>query len=402
MDKYIKEFTENYLNKLEIGYRLPPEIKLEEFWKKLSDIRRQKGESLPLKDQAENDFWFFLTHNIQKYLHEIDSYGRDTFFDLVKAEIKNELIKESLIEESFYSSAIEGAFSTLKKAKELVETKGTPKDKSEQMILNNFYAMRFIVENIHRKLSLDLILELHAIVSKNTLDDPAYEGKFRDDMVYITDSSGKAIYTPPEAGKAKEYLGALVAWANENNSSQFIHPVIKASILHFYFVYVHPFFDGNGRTARALFYYYLIQNKYDFFKYFSISSIINKTRAKYYKSIKDVEDYGSDLTYFLSYMTDSILEAIKEIKSRISLHYRKDFLLAKIKEKEIKLNARQEKFIGKFILWKDKIVSIEKYKKMFGVVYQTARTDLLDLEGKKILIKSKKGKVFAFELNQQF
>lgn len=402
MDKYIKEFTENYLNKIEMGYKLPPEIKLEEFWKKITEFRKQKRELVPLKNQADENFWYFLTHIIQKRLHEIDSYGRDTFYNLVKSDIKNELIKESLIEEAFYSSVIEGAFSTLKKAKELVEKKESPKDKSEQMVLNNFYAMRFIVENMNKNLSSELILELHKIVTDKTLDDPSHTGRYRNDAVYITDSQGRIVYAPPPADKVQKLIDDLIEWINEKEDKHFIHPVIKSAILHFYFVYVHPFFDGNGRTARALFYFYLIKNQYDFFKYFSISSIISKSRASYYKSIKDVEDCDSDITYFLSYMSNAILEAIKEITLRISEHYQKEFLLEKINDKKIILNRRQERFINKFLLWKGKVVNIEKYKNIYNIVYQTARSDLLDLADKNILIKEKKGKVFIFRLNSNF
>ena len=398
----IQAFNERYLNKIDIGYRLPPQIKLEEFWSELFALRRQQSVKLPLKDQRNHKFWYFVNNLLQKNLHEIDSYGRDTLYSLVKADIESELIKESLIEEAFYSSVIEGAFSTLKRARELAENKISPKDKSEQMILNNFYAMRFILENKDQPFSHGLILELHKIVAHQTLPNDEYAGKYRDDMVYITDGQGRTVYTPPKADAALVLLDALIDWINAENNDKFIHPIIKAAVLHFYFVYVHPFFDGNGRTARALFYFYSIKNDYAFFKYFSIASIINAKRGEYYKSIKNVEEYGSDLTYFLLYMTDSIFAAIAEIKTKISEHYRKDYILSKIKETAINLNLRQEKFLRKFLVWKDKTITISKYLDIFGVVYQTGRADLLDLSAKGILVKQKKGRNFVFVLNAEF
>ena len=402
IDKLFKKYCENYLNKLEIGYRLPGEIKLDEFWQRLLIYRQQKAEKIPLIDQNGEKFWYMLPHSLQRNLHEIDSYGRDTLYSLVKKEIENDLIKESLIEEAFYSSVIEGAFSTLKRAKELVAQKEPPKDNSEQMILNNFRVMRFILENKERNFSHELILELQKIVTDKTLKDSGHVGKYRNDWVYIVDSQGRTIYTPPPAEKVPAAMAELIEWINRQDENKFIHPIIKASILQFYFVYVHPFFDGNGRTARALFYLYLIKHNYDFFKYFSISSIINADRSKYYKSIKDVEDYSSDLTYFLIYMADSILKAIDEIKTKISKHYKKDYFLAKIAEKNVVLNERQSKFIKKFLLWKDKEITIDKYMDLYEVVYQTARTDLLDLAKKQMMIKSKKGRKFVFKLNLEF
>lgn len=399
MDKYLKEYTENYLNKPEVGYRLPAEIKLEEFWPKLISFRKQKAEEAPLKDQAGSRFWYVMTHPLQKKLHEIDSYGRDSLYNMVKEEIESELIRESLIEEAFYSSVIEGAFTTLKKVKAMVEKREPPKDNSEQMALNNYNAMRFILENRGEELSNDIILKLHRIVTENTLEDQEYAGKYRDDVVYVMDEKDIVIYAPPTHDVIQPLMNDLIGWVNNENEKTFIHPIIKASILHFYFVYLHPFFDGNGRTARALFYYYLIKNKYEFFRYFSISSIISSTRGKYYKAIKDAEDYGSDITYLLIYMADAIMKAIIEIKDKISQHYRRDYILAKISEKRVALNERQEKFIKKLLLWKDKSINIKKYQEINGVVYQTARADLLDMADKNILTKSKKGKTFNFSIN---
>lgn len=399
MQNLINTYLEKYLNKVEIGYRLPGEINLEQFWTKLQEVRREKAEKIELKDQKGQGFWLNVPHVLQKELHEIDSDGRETLFSAVKAEIANEMIKESLIEEALNSSVIEGAFSTLKRAKELAYKHEKPKDNSEQMILNNFYAMRFILENLNRPFSKELILELHKIVTEGTLEEGGYAGRFRDDMVYVVDGKGVAIYTPPPADRIEELIDNLIAWANHESEESFIHPIIKASAFHFYFVYLHPFFDGNGRTARALFYFYLLKNKYDFFKYFSISSIIRKNRAAYYRAIKDVEDYSSDLTYFMLFMADCIVKAIAEIREKIAGHYQKEYYLRKVKELKIELNQRQEKFLKKFLLWKPKEVAIGKYKEMHAIVYQTARADLLDLEKKRILNRAKKAKKFIFSLN---
>lgn len=402
MEDLLKQYTENYFNKVEVGYRLPPELKLEEFWEKLLAYRKQNAKVVPLKDQKENNFWYVMPNSLFKKLHEIDSYGRDSLYSMVKKEIENELIRESLIEEAFYSSVIEGAFSTLKRARELVAKKDTPKNNSEQMILNNFNSMRFILENQQREFSHELILELHKITTDKTLEDQHYAGRYRDDWVYITDTQGQIVYTPPAADKIPEAMQRLIDWIRIEKEEEFIHPIIKAAILHFYFVYLHPFFDGNGRTARALFYFYLIKNQYDFFKYFSISAIVNKNRGKYYKAIKDVEDYDSDLTYFLVYMVEAILRAIAEVKSKIAEHYQRDFYLARIREEKVPLNSRQEKLMRKVFLWKEKEIEIKKYQEVFGVVYQTARADLLDLVEKNLLKKTKKGKKFVFTLNFEF
>jgi len=401
----IEKFSaENYLSKDEISYRLPNNLALDVFWQEVGKFRKQKSEILPFNDQAAQNFWYFLTPVLQKEIYEIDSSGKDSLYRVVKKEIENELVKDSLIEEALYSSVIEGAFSTMKRLRELVEKERTPVDINDQMVLNNYHAMQFILQEKHKEISVDFILQLHKIVTEKTLfEDEAYAGRFRDDMVYVKDKRRDiVIYTPPSAEQIEPAMKQLVAWVNEKNDARFIHPLIKASFIHFYFVYIHPFFDGNGRTARALFYYFMIKNGYEFFKYFSISVVVQKTKIQYYKAIKDTEDCNADITYFLLYMARTILESIHLVTERIAQHYQRDFVFIRLKEKGVFLNERQEKFLKKFLVSDKRAITIKAYKDWFKVVYETARRDLEDLTAKGILLKSKHRRQFMYSPNYEF
>ena len=203
--------------------------------------------------------------------------------------------------------------------------------------------MTYILENRQSEFDIDLILKIHQIITQGTLDNPEHSGKFRDDEVFIWDKTNIAIFKPMAAEKIKESLTILVTWVNTHSEDDFFHPIVKASVIHFYLVWVHPFFDGNGRTARALFYFYLLKNRYEFFKYFSISALIAKQREKYYKAIKDVEDYDNDLTYFLIYSTDVVLKTIDEILEKILKKYQSDVLSKNLDLRGIYLNKRQKK-----------------------------------------------------------
>ena len=396
--------TENYLSKEEISYRLPNNLALGEFWQEVVKFRKQKSEILPFNDQAGQNFWYLLTPVLQKEIYEIDSSGKDSLYRVVKKEIENELIKDSLIEEALYSSVIEGAFSTMKRLRELVEKERKPVDINDQMVLNNYHAMQFILQEKHKELSVDFILKLHKIVTEKTLfEDEAYAGRFRDDMAYVKDKRRDiVIYTPPSAGQVFLAMKQLIEWVNEKNDAHFIHPLIKASFIHFYFVYIHPFFDGNGRTARALFYYFMIKNGYEFFKYFSISVVVQKTKIQYYKAIKDTEDCNADITYFLLYMATTILESIHLVTERIAQHYQRDFVFIRLKERGVLLNERQEKFLKRFFVSDKRAITIKAYKDWFKVVYETARRDLEDLTAKGILLKSKHRRQFMYSPNYEF
>src|SRR3990167_2228049 len=200
----LKSFiTDQYLTKDEVGYRIPSAISQEDAWREIHSQRKQRAEFMPFEDQENHPFWFVLLAQLQKQLHEIDSLGRDSIYSLVKEDIELEMIKDSLMEEAVFSSAIEGAFSTVKRLKEMVDKKEPPRDINDRMVLNNYRAMQFILQEKHRDLNIDFILELQKIVTQDTLDkdDAAYSGRFRNDWVYIKDRRDNIIYTPPSADK---------------------------------------------------------------------------------------------------------------------------------------------------------------------------------------------------------
>ena len=398
MDRAVlyKSFQDRYLNKVEIGFRLSGEFSLPEVWQEIQEARKAKAESLALRDEKGRNFWYVNTKPLQAKLHQIDSRGKDSLYSYIKPEIENELVFDSIIEEAWASNIIEGAFTTHKRAQELVRRNLTPKDKNELMMKNNHQAMTFIIENRESDFSIDFILNLHRIITQDTLEDPEYAGKFRDDDVFIRDKTNTVIFKPMTAEKIENSLKNLVTWVNTQSDKDFIHPIVKASIIHFFLVYVHPFFDGNGRTARALFYFYLLKNRYDFFKYFSISALIAKQKEKYYKAIKEVEDYDDDLTYFLLYSADVVMKSIDEILDKIAKKYTSDRISKTLDLKGVYLNKRQKKLIKILIDQDHKNITTRRYQKIFKVSYGTARSDLNELSDKGLLQKKKLGKGFLY------
>lgn len=150
---------------------------------------------------------------------------------------------------------------------------------------------------------------------KDTLEVEDIVEKYRDDAVFVWETkSQKPIYEGPHHSQIQALMDDLVKFINDDDE---LHPVIKACIIHLYFVYIHPFFDGNGRTARALSYMFLLQKGYNFFKFFSISSVVREEKSKYYKAIDDTEKYESDLTYFLIFYIDMIIHSIAQGKKFI-------------------------------------------------------------------------------------
>ena len=263
--------------------------------------------------------------------------------------------------------------------------------------------MEFIVKNLDRNLDEDFVCEIHRIATEKTLDpeDEPFAGKYRNGQVQVVDTAKQKVdYTPPPASSVRMMMKNLYVWANLESDSLFMHPVVKASILHFYVVYVHPFFDGNGRTARALMYHYLLKHGYDFMKFFSISKAIAAKRSAYYQAILNVEKFDSDLTYFLLFSTRMVLDAITTVEMEKKTEESLAGWLENLHSSGVSLNSRQEKIFKLHFREKLLPVTIKKYQKINKVVYETARTDLADLCEKGLLEMKKRGKEFVFGMKK--
>lgn len=276
--------------------------------------------------------------------------------------------------------------------------KRKPRNTSEQMIFNNFNTMISLKEICKKKLDLKLLLELHVSITKNTLDSKEDEGRLRtsEDKIRVVSNYGEVLFTPPLAEEIQERLGSLINFANDLNSKPFIHPVIKAIILHFWMAYIHPFTDGNGRMARTLFYWYMLKHGYWLFEYTSISKIILKKNTQYAKAYLNSEHDDNDLTYFIHFNIEVIMNAVEELKKHIEVEREKKYEMFHEIAKLPDLNIRQTRIIRHAMTHPNDILTIKIHKNSNDIAYQTARTDLLELEEKKWLKSYKKGKTFYF------
>lgn len=403
-DKFIQsiyhKFTnERYLNKSETLYRIQNEYLQSgtDIWGDIQRKRKSMSREVPLKDQNGNNFWFLIPPFIDEVIHDIDFIAKEKIDELATKEIQSNLILESILDEAFYSSVIEGAFSTKKRTKELVEKKN-PSNKSEKMILNNHNALMYILESLHQNLNEDIFITLHKIITDGTLEEDEISEKYRNDFVYVwADNAVKTepIYVAPPHNEVQPMMDDLFKFINSNKP--FIHPVVKACIIHFYIAYVHPFFDGNGRIARAFTYMYLLKNKYEFFKFFSISNVVNKKKNKYYKAIKDTEDYHSDLTYFIITYTEMTKDSIYEVIEKLMKELKHESLMQTLVNDEVFLNDRQTKYINYMKRKDNNITTIDNYQKRMKVAYETARRDLTELAELGLFKKVKKGKKYIFK-----
>jgi Fic family protein len=326
-------------------------------------------------------FNYMITEYMQRALHHFDMHiGGTLGSNIGIAETdKTKFMISSIMEEAISSSQMEGANTTRKKAKEMIQQEKKPKNKSEQMIMNNFITMKHIVQHKNEEITPDKILYIHKLISNKTLDDIADEGKFRDndDVHVVNHSNSEIVYTPPSKSELEKLIKDFCIFFNTDTET-FIHPIVKGCILHFMIGWVHPFTDGNGRTARAIFYWYMLKNGYWLTEFLSISRIIKDTKSQYEKAYLYSEADDNDLSYFITYHIKTMEKAYDALKEYIGRKQREVFQAAKFM-KIPNVNDRMAQILKILHEDSDRILNTKEIEARFNISSFTARTDLKNL-----------------------
>jgi len=395
-----------YLHWEELQYRQPPgDLSHEEWWFAIKFNRQSGRQFVSLEDKNGVPFSYFLVEPIPQRLHEIDlrAGGRIAMPEQVtNPETRDQYYVSSLIEEAITSSQLEGATTTRRVAKEMLRTGRPPRDRSERMILNNYLTMSRISELKGQPLTRELIFEIHRLVTDQTLEHPTAAGRFRrhDEEIAVYNSANRILHEPPPASDLDSRMQRLCDFANRTDGP-FVHPVIRSIILHFMLGYEHPFIDGNGRTARALFYWYMLRHGYWLAEFISISHIVLKAPAQYGYSFLYTETDECDLTYFILYHLKIIMRALKSLHAYIA---RKADEIRRF-EAELQgvglLNHRQRALIRHAVRHPDKRYTVQEHRRSHNVSYESARSDLLDLVSRNLFMGVREGKKWAFYPQQQ-
>jgi Fic family protein len=384
--------SRRYLHWDEILRREPPaKLSHRQWWFLLKLGRMSLKQSVPLCEKEGTPFSYVLAPPIPEQLHQIDlRLGGQIKMpeEVTNPETKDEYYVSSLFEEAITSSQLEGATTTRRIAREMLRSGRPPHDRSERMILNNYLTMRRIGELKTRPLDKELILEIHRLVTHDTLDDPTAAGRFRTNAeaeqiaVYDNDRN-RIMHHPPPASVLDERLPAICEFANQ--TEPWVHPVVRSIILHFIVGYDHPFVDGNGRTARALFYWSMLHHKYWLAEYISISQIVLRAPARYARAFLYTETDEADLTYFLIDQLSVIMRALESLHQYIA---RKTSEIQTL-EKELRgievLNHRQRSLIRHAIRHPGKRYTVAEHQRTNDVSYESARSDLLNLVERGLL-----------------
>lgn len=383
----ISSINSRYLYWSDVKYRMPEGMTDIELWRKVKSVRNLTD----VKVWAQNNIHFSLTNAMQRLCHEFDmnfggSWGASKIFPDDKTAQELYLIS-SIMEEAIASSQMEGAATTREAAKEMLRKKISPRDKSQRMILNNYNTINFIRDHAKESLTPAFIMQIHGMMTENALDVPDAAGRLRRDdenIVIGNGITGKIVHTPPSAECLNDFLNSLCAFFNDEDTEIFIHPIIKAITIHFLVGYYHPFADGNGRTARALFYWYMMKSNYWLVQYLSISRIIKGSKKSYEKAFLYSEADGNDIGYFVQYNLDVLLKSF----DALSRYIKRKNNEKKKAERLLHLGnitARQSEILSLCIENPDIVLVSTDIVGKFGVTPNTAKSDLRKLTEKGYL-----------------
>jgi Fic family protein len=270
-------------------------------------------------------------------------------------------------------------------ALEMLRTGRPPGERSEQMIANVYLALERIRGLQGEELSPEGALELHRCITGGTLDEPGAAGRFRrnGEEAPVVDSTGMVQHTPPPAGELPERVEQMCAFANGRTPDFFIHPVIRAVILHFWLAHDRPFLDGNGRTARALFHWAMLHQAYPLFNRVALSPVLLQAPAGYARAFQQTETDDNDLTYFILHQTTAIRMTVESLRGRTGRGF-------------AELNPRQQALIAHALRKPDTRYVVAGHQRSHGVTHQTARDDLFDLLRRELLAVGKEGRRYVF------
>lgn len=381
----------------------PAGFERREWWAAVRISRARSARPTPFQMKDGTPLTYNLPDPLLRLIDDVSSRARGQVQlpePIANSATRSTYLVRSLIEEAITSSQLEGASTSRVRAKEMLREGRAPRDRSERMIVNNYQAMQRIAALRTEALTPALVREIHRIVTDGTLGDPADAGRIQAPgdgrvRVYGTDTEDHVLHVPPAAEELPERLERLCAFANAadgvSGEGPYMPPLLRAITLHFMMGYDHYFADGNGRTSRAVFYWSMLNQGFFLTEFLSISRLLRKAPTRYARSFLLTEQDEGDLTYFFLEQARVVSRAIDELNAylaRKSQQVREAAVLLR----DMRLNHRQVAVLEGFLRDPGGSVTVESHRQGSGVVPQTARTDLQDLEERGLLSSHKVGR----------
>jgi Fic family protein len=340
---------------------------------------------------------FRYTNKIVRLLARIQAAREIIINSLLIPAWEKQLQREALIKQTYNTTNIEGNQLTLNEVSLVIEGKDILAHEKDKKEVQNYVKVLGYIDSLEEdnEISEKILLEIHRLTVKDILPE-ASAGSYRKVKVVVGNPKiGKITYTPPELEEIPLLTESLLDWLNSNEALDLM-PAVQAGIAHYEIARIHPFLDGNGRTARALATLILTKRGFDTKKFFALEEYYNEDRPAYYSALSNADAKGGDLTEWLEYFLFGIAVEISRVEKTV-MQLSNDHSL-KEKYGQIGLNSRQIKVIG-YLKEKEKITNKE-FQQLLNVSASTAKRDLHDMVDKKVLKQiGEKGQSIYYVLN---
>lgn len=329
---------------------------------------------------------FNITNQILKNIGTIEACREVITHAPLLPYYEREFQKDALIRSVHYGTHIEGNELNLTQAEKVLEGKEVlARDRDIQEVINYRKVMEFIdqisnqqINKSANQLIIDesLILQLHKMTVDRILP-PEKCGKFRETQVVVKNSlSGEVSFRPPLSTEMPKLMEELLQFINDKDKDD-IHPVLKAGIVHYELVRIHPFVDGNGRVARALSTLFLFLEGYDIRKFFSLEEYFDSDALDYYQALRSVENSQGNLTVWLEYFTKGLSIELSKIKEKVE---------------NISIDAHlKEKLGGKPVMLTDRQIKIIEYIQKIGYLQNKAFGTIFPMVSEDTILNELKG-----------
>lgn len=292
-----------------------------------------------------------------------------------------EMQDRALVLEAHHTTHIEGTQLTLEQSEQLLrgQTPSNTDPDDVRELVNYRDAFNLVANYLDNEAPVTeaLLREIHKRLVRGVRGDSAAPGEYRKIQNYVVNSkTGETVYMPPPAYEIQPMMQELVNYINNTID---LHPVFLSGVAQFQLVHIHPFLDGNGRSARLLSTLCLYRKSYDFKRLFTISEYYDRNRSHYYKAIQSVRENDMDMTLWLEYFTHALAEQLQEVKVRGQAVIRTDILT-----KKHKLSERQAKAI-QHILQQGELTIKEFIQLWPNVPRRTLQRDLKILTDKSLI-----------------
>lgn len=284
------------------------------------------------------------------------------------------LRKEAIIRSAHSSTSIEGNRLNISQVSELAmgrDIMALRKDKQE--VLNYLKILENLGQLVSEsEITEENILEIHKTLTVDTLDNPSDCGSYRNRYVVVANGmTGHVIFRPPSNEAVPDLVRNLLAWINAEETQE-LDPVIESGIAHYELVRVHPFIDGNGRTARVLAALLLLWRGFDTKQFFCLDDYYDSDRPAYYRALQTVDPETRDLTEWLSYFVEGVMVSMNAVKERV-IHLSSERLKVSVKG-QVALSGRQMKIVEH--LNRYQFITVGDMVKMFQITRQAALKEI--------------------------